>query len=45
MNGYPVAQGGEPWIAALWIAGMVVLAGLVVWMAATGRLLRRRRDK
>jgi hypothetical protein len=41
----PVAQGSAPWVAYVWIAGMVLIVGLLVWMAVTGRLLGRRQPK
>ncbi len=43
MSHIPQAQGQAAWIAYLWISGMAVLAGLVIWLGVTGRLFTRHR--
>jgi len=36
-----LSRGESHWIAYLWIAGMVVIGSLIIWMLFTGRLFRR----
>lgn len=39
------ASGQSSVMADVWIAGMVLAVGVIVWMAFTGRLFRRHHRK